>query len=197
MAKKPAPAPAPWPAANVSMWPVGKLQPFERNPRVHSETQVEQIVASMKEFGWTMPILAAEDGTIIAGHGRLLAAGRLGYAEVPVMVAQGWSEAQRRAYVLADNKLTENSAWDHDLLAGELEWLKDTPLASFTGFNGSEIEAILSGWTSDISVVERHGEHTDGILVTIKVKVPQEKADDASAAIKEALATAGIAADVS
>jgi hypothetical protein len=90
----------------------------------------------MREWGWTNPVLCAEDGTIIAGHGRILAARQLAIEEVPVMVARGWTEAQRRAYVIADNKLAENGAWDEELLGFELDELRemefDLPLIGFT-----------------------------------------------------------------
>lgn len=117
-------APA-WPADKVERRPVGELEPYARNARLHSEQQVGQIAASIEEFGWTVPVLVDEKGGIIAGHGRVLAAKRLGLTDVPVMVARGWSEAQRRAYVLADNRLAENATWDEALLSSELADLTD------------------------------------------------------------------------
>src|SRR4051812_36771897 len=113
-----------WPADHVERWPTERLIPFARNARTHSEAQVSQIASSIREWGWTNPVLVAEDGTIIAGHGRVLAARMLGITNVPVMVAAGWTEAQRRAYTIADNKLTLNGGWDEELLGlelGELE----------------------------------------------------------------------------
>src|SRR4051812_1767492 len=89
-----------------------------------SEEQVAQIAASIKEWGWTTPVLVDESGGIVAGHGRVMAARKLGITEVPVMVARGWTEAQRRAYVLADNKLALNAGWDTDLLKVELSDLQ-------------------------------------------------------------------------
>src|SRR5690348_14099206 len=97
-----------WPASSVESWPIGRLIPYARNSRRHSEQQINQIAASITQFGFTVPILAAEDGTIIAGHGRVLAAKEIGLADLPVMVARGWSEEQRRAYTIVDNKLTDN-----------------------------------------------------------------------------------------
>jgi ParB-like chromosome segregation protein Spo0J len=96
------------------------LIPYARNARTHAEDQVAQIAASIREWGWTNPVLVGEDGTIIAGHGRVLAARKLRIPDVPVMVAAGWSDAQKRAYTIADNKLTLNGGWDQDLLALEL-----------------------------------------------------------------------------
>src|SRR5258707_10795852 len=115
-----------WPADRVERWPIGRLIPYARNARTHNEEQVAQIAASIREWGWTNPVLVAEDGTIIAGHGRVLAARKLRIADVPVMIASGWTDAQKRAYTIADNKLTLNGGWDQELLGleiGELEVL--------------------------------------------------------------------------
>src|ERR1043165_7394931 len=98
-----------WPADQIERRPIGKLIPSARNARTHSPEQVEQIAASIREWGWTMPVLIDEVGGILAGHGRVLAARRLGVSEVPVIIARGWSDAQKRAYILADNKLAENA----------------------------------------------------------------------------------------
>jgi len=92
------------------------LIPYARNSRTHSDEQVAQIAASIKEWGFTTPVLVDEDGGIIAGHGRTLAARKLGMTEVPVLVARGWTDAQKRAYVIADNKLALNAGWDNELL---------------------------------------------------------------------------------
>src|SRR3954469_9338983 len=125
-----------WPADKVERWPTERLIPYARNARTHSAAQVDQIAASIKEWGWTVPVLVAEDNTLIAGHGRVLAARKLRIAEVPVMVAIGWSEAQKKAYAIADNKLTLNGGWDDELLGlelGELEVLGfDLDLIGFT-----------------------------------------------------------------
>ena len=112
-----------WPADKVFRRKTADLIPYARNARTHSDAQVAQIAASIKEWGWTSPVLVDETGMIIAGHGRVMAARKLGLAEVPVMVADGWSEAQKRAYVLADNQLAMNAGWDTDLLKVELQGL--------------------------------------------------------------------------
>jgi DNA modification methylase len=114
-----------WPADNVERRPISGLIPYANNARTHSEAQVAQIAASMREWGWTNPILVDEQGTIIAGHGRVMAAQKLGYTEAPVMVAKGWSKAQMKAYVLADNQLAANAGWNTDLLKVELADLKE------------------------------------------------------------------------
>src|SRR5690242_3237673 len=93
-------------ATSIERWPLDQLLPYARNARTHSDEQVAQIAASIKEFGFVNPILVGPDRIIIAGHGRLLAARKLGMTEVPVIVIEGLTENQRRALVLADNKLT-------------------------------------------------------------------------------------------
>src|SRR3954466_4300566 len=98
-----------WPADAVERRPVSSLTPYARNARTHSDAQVAQIAGSICEWGWTVPVLVDESGMLIAGHGRVLAARKLGLSEIPVMVARGWSEAQKRAYVIADNKLALNA----------------------------------------------------------------------------------------
>ena len=135
-----------WPADAVERRPVAALVPYARNARTHSDEQVAQIAASIREWGWTMPVLVDEAGTIIAGHGRVLAAQRLGIAEVPVMVAAGWSDAKRRAYVIADNKLALNAGWDEELLRLELGELKGLGVdLGLTGFGELELEKLLLG----------------------------------------------------
>lgn len=113
-----------WPATKIVLTETNKLVPYARNSRVHSEEQVAQIAASIQEWGFTVPILIDEKNTLIAGHGRLLAAQKLELEKVPVMVAKNWSDAQKAAYVIADNKLTENSRWDEELLKVEIKQLE-------------------------------------------------------------------------
>lgn len=134
-----------WPADQVERWPIDKLTPYARNSRTHSDTQVAQIAASIKEWGWTTPVLVSEDGTMIAGHGRVMAARKLGLKEVPVMVARGWTEAQRRAYVLADNQLALNAGWDMDLLSIEMQDLNTDGFdLSLIGFDDKMLDALLA-----------------------------------------------------
>jgi DNA modification methylase len=124
---------------------VRDLIPYARNSRTHTDEQVAQIAGSIREFGWTNPVLIDGDAGIIAGHGRVLAAQRLGLKEVPTIQLDHMTEAQRRAYVIADNKLALNAGWDNDLLKielGELQAL-DFDLA-LMGFNPSELETLLA-----------------------------------------------------
>src|SRR5690606_17732530 len=141
-----------WPADKVERKSVSALVPYARNARTHSEEQVAQIAASIREWGWTVPVLVDEDGGLIAGHGRVLAARKLGIADIPVMVAAGWTEAQKRAYVLADNKLALNAGWDAELLALELSDLQafDFDLG-LTGFSDDELAALTAGKTDGLT----------------------------------------------
>lgn len=123
---------------------MASLVPYARNARTHSDDQVAQIASSIREWGWTVPILVDETGGIIAGHGRALAAQKLGIAEVPVMVASGWTEAQKRAYVIADNKLALNAGWDDELLRIELGDLQGLDFdVGLTGFSDDELAHLL------------------------------------------------------
>src|SRR6185437_12741353 len=108
----------------IEQWSIERLIPYARNARTHSDAQVAQIAGSIREWGWTTPVLVDESGMLIAGHGRVLAARQLGLTEIPVMVARGWTEAQKRAYVIADNKLALNAGWDVELLKVELTDLR-------------------------------------------------------------------------
>lgn len=132
-----------WPADKVERRAIATLVPYARNARTHSAEQVAQIAASIREWGWTVPVLVDEDGGIIAGHGRVLAAHQLGVVDIPVMVASGWSKAQKQAYVLADNKLTLNAGWDEALLRVELADLTEMGFdLSLTGFGEQELAAL-------------------------------------------------------
>lgn len=129
----------------VERRPTSSLVPYARNSRTHSNEQIDQLVESMREWGWTTPILVDETGSIIAGHGRVIAAQRLGLPEVPVIVARGWTDAQRRAYVIADNKLALNAGWDEDILAAELGDLRGLGFnLDLTGFDFKELDALMT-----------------------------------------------------
>jgi len=141
-----------WPADQVERWPLAKLIPYARNARTHSDEQIKQIAASIREFGWTMPVLVNEQGTLIAGHGRVLAAPLLDITDVPTMVARGWTDAQIKAYRLADNQLALNAGWDRELLGLELGELK---LGGFdlalTGFGDLELGDLLADRTAGLT----------------------------------------------
>ena len=129
----------------VVTWPVEKLIPYARNARTHSAEQVAQVAASIAEFGWTNPILAGADGIVIAGHARLLAARKLGMTEVPVIVLDHLTESQRRALVLADNRLALNAGWDEEMLRVEMAALDEDGFnLEVVGFTDEEIEGSAS-----------------------------------------------------
>lgn len=112
-----------WPASKIVLRPVKELKDAAQNSRVHSDEQISQIASSIEEFGWTIPVLVDEEGTLIAGHARVQAAHKLGLTEVPVMVADGWSDAKKEAYQIADNRLAENSEWDMTILNDQMKRL--------------------------------------------------------------------------
>ena len=132
-------------ARHIEIWPTERLHAYDRNARTHSPEQVAQIAASIVEFGFLNPILVdSSTGIIVAGHGRLLAARKLGLAEVPVVVLDHLSETQRRAYVIADNRLALNAGWDEALLAEELGDLKGDGLdLGLVGFSDEELDSIF------------------------------------------------------
>lgn len=143
--QRPADGARPWPADAPERRRVADLLAYPRNPRLHSNEQVDQIAALIKRFGWTTPVLIDEDGMIVAGHGRVLAAMRLGILEVPVIVARGWTEEEKRAYVIADNQVPLNAEWNQDLLRIELGELKrlDFDLA-LTGFDPGALVTFMA-----------------------------------------------------
>ncbi len=123
---------------------VDKLIPYVRNSRTHSDAQIAQIAASIKEFGWTNPILVDAENGIIAGHGRLMAARKLGYTEVPVIELKDMTDNQKRAYVIADNQLALNAGWDFSLLSLEVADLKDNDFdLDLLGFDPKELDKLL------------------------------------------------------
>lgn len=129
---------------------VNELIPYINNARTHNDEQVSQICASINEYGFTNPILIDEKNSIIAGHGRLLAAKKLKMKEVPCIVLCGLTDAQKKAYVIADNKMALNAGWDLNLLSLEFENLKELDVdLNLTGFSADEIENLL-GENKDI-----------------------------------------------
>ena len=131
-------------AKRIELWPIDKLRPYERNSRTHAPEQIQQLAASIQEFGFTAPILVDGDDGILAGHGRLEAARELGLEQVPVVVLDHLSPEQKRAYVIADNKLALNAGWDNELLRLELV---DLQLADFDldllGFSDEELAELM------------------------------------------------------
>jgi site-specific DNA-methyltransferase (adenine-specific) len=131
-------------AKQIKWESVDKLIPYAKNARTHSDEQVAQIAGSIKEFGFNNPILVDKDNSVIAGHGRLMAARKLGMDKVPVVELNHLTESQRKAYVLADNRIALNSGWDTSMLSLELQDLKDDIDLSLLGFDPDELDALLN-----------------------------------------------------
>ena len=129
----------------IDLWPINKCTPYGKNPRTHSDAQIAQIAASIREFGFTNPLLVDSNAGVIAGHGRLLAARKLQLAEVPVIVLDHLTESQKRAYIIADNKLAENAGWDDETLRSELAALLEADFDLGTiGFDDEELRRLLA-----------------------------------------------------
>ena len=170
---------------------VGELIPYARNARTHSQEQIQRIAASIKEFGFTNPILVDGENGIIAGHGRLAAAQLLGLESVPTIELSGMTETQKRAYILADNKLALDAGWDDDLLKVEIEDLKSVGFdLNLTGFFEDEVESILNGWTSDFSPPSEDYSHDDQKKIVIRVA--SDDYDHAVEVLTNALDSSGI-----
>src|ERR1700722_7560327 len=137
-------------ADRIEHWSLDKLEPYPKNPRRHSDAQIAQIAGSIAQFGFNAPILIDSRGSIIAGHGRYLASLKLGLETVPVVVLDHLSETEKRAYILADNKLAELSSFDDDLLRGELADLRDAEIdLGALGFDDDELAVLLAGAEHD------------------------------------------------
>ena len=150
--------------------PIDSMVPYARNARTHSDAQVAQIAASIKEFGWTTPILVDEHNGIVAGHGRVLAARKLGMDSVPVIQLKNLTPTQIRAYILADNKLTLNGGWDDDLLKLELLDLKSADFdLNLIGFDSNELDELM---------FEAPGEDKDADSVPEAPEIPITKPGD-------------------
>lgn len=146
----------------VEHWPLDRLISYARNARTHDDDQVAQIAASIVEFGWTNPILVDAEGGIVAGHGRLLAARKLDLDTVPVVVLDHLTPAQRRAYVIADNKLALNAGWNEELLASELHALNGEGFdLGLTGFSEAELDALMAPLDDETETIDDDGEDAD------------------------------------
>lgn len=138
---------------------IGGLIPYVNNSRTHSDEQVKQVAASIREFGFTNPVLIDENSTVIAGHGRIMAANLLGLAQVPTITLAGLTDAQKKAYVIADNKLALNAGWDEELLKVELQGLKDLDFdLDLLGFNVDELGAMLANDAAAIAGAGNSGD---------------------------------------
>ena len=128
---------------------VNDLIPYDSNPKIHSEDQIQQLADSIREWGWTVPILIDENQTVLAGHGRLYAAKKLGMDNVPCVIANNWSEDQKKAYIIADNRLAQNGSWDHKLLNEQLAQLSESFDINLAGFSNTDID-LLQATVNDV-----------------------------------------------
>jgi DNA modification methylase len=132
-------------AAQVERWPLDRLIPHARNARTHSETQIAQIAGSIAEFGFVNPVLVGDDGVLVAGHGRVLAARKLGLHEAPVIVLAHLTPTQRRALMIADNQIALNAGWNEEMLSAELASLKEEAFdLELLGFNDADLDRFLA-----------------------------------------------------
>lgn len=156
-------------AREVQLWKLDDLRPYERNARTHTPEQVAKIAASIAEFGFTNPILVDGEAGIIAGHGRLMAARKLGMSEVPVIELTHLTEAQKRAYIIADNRLALDAGWDEEMLAHELDELRDMEFdLALTGFSDKELADLIgdpNDGLGDGSGSDEHGSLSDRFLI--------------------------------
>jgi DNA modification methylase len=140
-------------SANIERWPLDQLIPHARNARTHSDEQVAQIAGSIAEFGFVNPVLVGNDGVMVAGHGRVLAARKLGLHEVPVIVLSHLTPTQRRALMICDNSIAANAGWNEEMLAAELAALKEEAFdLDLLGFDDAEIDRLLAG--SDVETAD-------------------------------------------
>ena len=149
--------------------PVNELIPYDRNPRIHPDSQIKQLQNSIREWGWTIPILIDEEGNVVAGHGRLFAAQDMGISEVPCVVATGWTEEQRKGYVIADNKLSENGQWNDSLYFSELRSLSED------GYDlslvGMDEDFAFEDFEPNLNPVSEFSEVTDEDITSAKTNL--------------------------
>ena len=150
---------------------INDLIPYARNSRTHNDAQVAQIAASIKEFGWTNPVLMDGDNGIIAGHGRVLAARKLGHKEIPTIELSHMTDIQKQAYVIADNKLALNAGWDEEILGLEIQDLKDAGFdIELLGFDADELKDTISGYLDELS--ENYSRKIEAPIYTPKGEKP-------------------------
>jgi DNA modification methylase len=136
----------PWPADRVERWPIERLIPYANNARLHTEADLDKLAAAIRKWGWTMPVLVDEEGNLLAGHARIAAAPRAGVTSIPVIVARGWSEEEKRGYRLADNQLAARASWDFEQLRNELQELGFAGFdVGLIGFEPDQLETVLAG----------------------------------------------------
>jgi ParB-like chromosome segregation protein Spo0J len=167
--------------------PIADLIPYARNSRTHSDEQVAQIASSIKEFGWTNPVLLDGDNGIIAGHGRVMAAHKLGQIEVPTIELSHLSDVQKRAYIIADNKLALNSGWDEQMLALEIEDLRDIGFdLNLLAFDPSELKNADIDYSvlDDDEIDDELDEMAKGVRKAIQIEFEPDHYEQATEVVK-------------
>lgn len=170
--------------------PTEDLIPYVNNSRTHSDEQVLQIASSIKEFGFLNPIIIDQDNGIIAGHGRVMAAKKLGLEHVPTLLVDHLSEAQKKAYVIADNQLALNSGWDFDLLKVEIEALKESDFdVDLVGFEDFFLQSLEQEKDIDLDALQELENEKDpleeNLMKAIQIEFPMEIYEEAKEIIKE------------
>ena len=161
----------------TEMRPLSELTPAKQNSRLHSDTQIKQVAASLEQFGWTMPVLVDEDGVLIAGHARVRAAMLLGWENAPCKVAENWTEEQKVAYQIADNKLAENSTWDDDTLREQIAMLQSSDFElDVLAFPDFQLEGLLGGNSNELFNLPIEG-GSDKPPVNFTTKEPSKTQD--------------------
>lgn len=166
---------------------IEELIPYARNSRTHSDAQVAQIAASIKEFGWRNPVLVDGENGIIAGHGRVLAARKLGIKDIPTLDGSDMTETQKRAFIIADNKIALNAGWDEELLMLEIEDLKDLGAdISLLAFDPSEIQVTQLDYSvlDDEEIDEQLDEMADGVRKAIQIEFEPDHYQEAYDLVK-------------
>lgn len=169
---------------------VEELIPYANNSRTHSSEQVAMLASIIRKVGFRDPVEIDENNTILVGHGRVLAAKKLGMTEIPCIRHTDMSENDKKSYIIANNKTALMAGWDEELLKIEFEALGDD--VEFTGFSVDEINLITDGWNSDLDLPSKDGSNLDGIKQTIKIEVEQDAKQFANEVITNALDGAGI-----
>ncbi len=176
-----------WPASKVEMRNVSELVPYANNSRTHSPRQVDQIAASINEWGWTVPVLVDEKGMLIAGHGRIMAAQKLGIEQVPTMTATGWTEAQKKAYVIADNKLALNADWNLQILTSEIDSIARLDFdIDKLGFDDNELSKLFND-VYGVMIDDKIEKELESITVKFSPDVKIEVINAVTNAVKDIL----------
>ena len=174
---------------------VSELIPYVKNSRTHSDEQVAQIAASIKEFGWTNPILIDGDNGIIAGHGRLMAARKLGHDKVPTIELKDLTETQKKAYIIADNRLALNAGWDNEMLTIELnDLLADGFALEVLGFDAEVLEQLLGGDEPDLGLLpeEKLDNFLNGDTKILRLAYDEQEFESIINALKELQKETGV-----